>query len=600
LPAYHQKKKSGVSDAVVIWYSAALEILYVRGRIAVHQLLLLIGFLLAMSCEAFADAAADCTQDQDQDLRIRSCTLIVDGQAKGNKDGAYNNRGTAYWSKGDYGRAIADYNRAIELNPKLAKAYTNRGNAHHGKGDYDRAIADYNRGIELDPNYDTAYNGRGNAYTGKSEYDRAIADYNRAIELNPKYAVAYNSRGWAYYKKGDYDRAIADLNRAVELNPEFALAYRNRGYVYRHKGDYTRAMADYGRAIEIKPDYSGAHLYRARAYLQDGKTDQAFADISKALQLDANDPENFVARAQIYEAKGLRELAVADYRDALLRPAKSSTEKEAHEDAQRRLVALTTQPAPAQTVSAATASAPPSPAQAAAPSRRVALVIGNSDYAAVGRLVNPANDARVIAAALRRTGFAEVIERYDLNLSAMIGALREFGGRTLDADWAMVYYAGHGIEMNGVPYLIPIDAKLLRDIDVPDEAVPLERVLSRVETARKLKLVVLDACRNNPFTARMARTASRSRSIGRGLPQLEPEGSVLVAYSAKHGTTAQDGSGANSPFAKALAAHLEEPGLEINFLFRRVRDRVLAETDGLQEPFLYGSLSAEPLYFARQ
>ncbi len=118
------------------------------------------------------------------------------------------------------------------------------------------------------------------------------------------------------------------------------------------------------------------------------------------------------------------------------------------------------------------------------------------------------------------------------------------------------------------------------------------------ETARKLRLVILDACRNNPFAARMMRTAGLNRSIGRGLPALEPEGGVLVAYSAKHGTVARDGDGANSPFAKALAAYLEEPGLEIQFLFRKVRDRVRAETGGAQEPFLYGSLGAEPLYFA--
>ena len=256
--------------------------------------------------------------------------------------------------------------------------------------------------------------------------------------------------------------------------------------------------------------------------------------------------------------------------------------------------------APANAPQTVAAAPQPAPIAAAATvsGRRVALVIGNSNYPDVGKLANPANDARIVAAALRQIGFAEVREQYDLDLVSMSRAIKEFGDKTADADWAVVYYAGHGIEVNGVSYLLPTDAKLLRDTHVADEALPLDRVLDKVETARKLRLVILDACRNNPFAARMMRTAGLNRSIGRGLPALEPEGGVLVAYSAKHGTVAQDGDGANSPFAKALAAYLEEPGLEIQFLFRKVRDRVRAETGGAQEPFLYGSLGAEPLYFA--
>ncbi|MGA7325394.1 MAG: caspase family protein, partial [Rhodomicrobium sp.] len=277
--------------------------------------------------------------------------------------------------------------------------------------------------------------------------------------------------------------------------------------------------------------------------------------------------------------------------EQLVRPAKTFTERKANEEAQRRLLALTVPANSAQTA------VPMTPL--AAKGRRVALVIGNSNYSNAGNLTNPANDARAIAATLRRTGFAEVIERYNLDLAAMIAAIKDFGDKTADADWAVVYYAGHGMEMNGVSYLIPTDAKLLRDTHAIDEALPLDRVLAKVETARRLRLVILDACRNNPFAARMVRAAGLNRSIGRGLARLEPEGGVLVAYSAKHGTLAQDGDGANSPFATALAAYLEEPGLEIQFLFRKVRDRVMAETGGAQEPFLYGSLGSEPLYFRR-
>jgi uncharacterized caspase-like protein len=160
----------------------------------------------------------------------------------------------------------------------------------------------------------------------------------------------------------------------------------------------------------------------------------------------------------------------------------------------------------------------------------------------------------------------------------------------------VVFFAGHGIEVNGTNYLLPIDAELKRDTHVADEAVSLDRVQAKVDGASKLGLVILDACRNNPFLARMARTGG-TRSVGRGLANTEPEGNVLVAYSARHGTFAEDGVGEHSPFTEALLAYLEEPGVEVNLLFRRVRDAVRKNTDRRQEPFIYGSLGSEPLYF---
>jgi uncharacterized caspase-like protein len=181
----------------------------------------------------------------------------------------------------------------------------------------------------------------------------------------------------------------------------------------------------------------------------------------------------------------------------------------------------------------------------------------------------------------------------------MIAALREFEREAEKADWAVVYYAGHGIEVGGVNYLIPVDAALKVDKDVQDEAVPLDRVLSAIESAKRLRLVILDACRDNPFVTSMKRSIA-SRSIGRGLAQIEPDGGVLVAYAAKHGQVALDGDGANSPFVDALVKRLETPGLDISLLFRQVRDDVLAATRRQQEPYVYGSLPGEVLSFRPQ
>jgi hypothetical protein len=227
---------------------------------------------------------------------------------------------------------------------------------------------------------------------------------------------------------------------------------------------------------------------------------------------------------------------------------------------------------------------------------RVALVIGNANYANAIRLNNPANDAKAVAAILRRLGFVEVIERYDLGIQQLRSELKSFGDQAASADWAVVYFAGHGIQVNQTNYLIATDAQLVRASHVEDEAVALPYLLSKVEDAGQLRLVILDACRTNPFLARMEQ-ASGSRALGRGLGRIEPQRGVLVAYAARDGQLAQDGVEGNSPFTKALLEHIEEPGLEIGLLFRKVRDTVLKRTGNAQEPFVYGSLPSEGLYF---
>jgi uncharacterized caspase-like protein len=225
--------------------------------------------------------------------------------------------------------------------------------------------------------------------------------------------------------------------------------------------------------------------------------------------------------------------------------------------------------------------------------KRVALVIANSAYQHAPSLTNPVNDGSVMAKTLKDAGFDIVDSRHDLTALDTRRVLREFADVTRDADIAVVYYAGHGIEVEGSNYLIPVDAKLERDTDVYDEALSLDRVLVAVEPAKQLRLVILDACRDNPFGRTMKRTLA-SRGIGRGLAQVEPASSnTLIAYSAKAGFTAQDGDGANSPFTIALSKHLTTPGLDVRRAFGFVRDDVLKSTGNKQEPFVYGSLGGE-------
>ena len=225
--------------------------------------------------------------------------------------------------------------------------------------------------------------------------------------------------------------------------------------------------------------------------------------------------------------------------------------------------------------------------------KRVALVIANSAYQHAPPLANPVNDGTVMAKTLKDAGFDSVDYRHDLSALDTRRVLRDFADATRTADIAVVYYAGHGIEVEGSNYLIPVDAKLERDTDVYDEALSLDRILVAVEPAKQLRLVILDACRDNPFGKTMKRTVA-SRGIGRGLAQVEPTSpNTLIAYSAKAGFTAQDGDGANSPFTVALSRHLTTPGLDVRRAFGFVRDDVLKSTGNKQEPFVYGSLGGE-------
>lgn len=232
--------------------------------------------------------------------------------------------------------------------------------------------------------------------------------------------------------------------------------------------------------------------------------------------------------------------------------------------------------------------------QPASAENRVALVIGNGSYEQVPRLLNPPRDAEDIGHALERLNF-KVTQIKNATAQEMRKAVIDFGRAAEGLEMAIVFYAGHGMEVGGENWLVPINAELRSDADIESEAISLRSISLQVSKARQLGLVILDACRNNPFAAKMKRSIS-TRAVARGLAPTEPTDNVLIAYAARDGTTAGDGNGRNSPFTTALLRHIETPGLEISFLFRRVRDDVMTETKREQQPFVYGSLSKEEIY----
>ena len=229
-------------------------------------------------------------------------------------------------------------------------------------------------------------------------------------------------------------------------------------------------------------------------------------------------------------------------------------------------------------------------------SDRVALVIGNSHYANATTLENPSNDAKAVAAKLRAVGF-EVFHHEDLTGQTFRIALGEFTEAALNSEIALVFYAGHGIEMDGRNYLIPVDAKMESQATAQFETVSLDGVLSTVRQAGKLGMVLLDACRDNPFANTMKRTHG-TRAVSRGLASvsIEQETGILVSFAAQAGNTADDGAGMHSPYTEALLSVMDEPGLEINQVFRKVRARVVEATGGKQTPIERMQLPDEDIY----
>jgi hypothetical protein len=371
-----------------------------------------------------------------------------------------------------------------------------------------------------------------------------------------------------------------------------SLVYTRRGDTLRYLGDFKKAIVDYDRALSFSPAYSAALAGRGLAFERDGNLSRARDDFLRAVSSTDTDLQAIeTARARLAAFD-----SGAPPPRILAAPLKS--------------VSVASIPTVANVAPVLAPSVPL--AKQAQGDRRIALIIGNSAYKSVGALANPQRDADVIATSLRNIGFEKVELVSDASREGLVNALRAFAEESEKADWAVVYYAGHGIEVNGINYMIPVDAKLAADRDVQFEAVPLDQVMASVEGAKKLKVVILDACRDNPFAPAMRKTAApdvvaqrstaggvvASRSIGRGLGEVKVSGATLVVYAAKHGQIALDGEGGNSPFAVALVQRIATPGVEINKIFRLIRDDVMEATAGRQEPFTYGSLPGrEDFYF---
>jgi tetratricopeptide (TPR) repeat protein len=519
-----------------------------------------------------------CTSvDTPADKQIDACNKIIALKVFSGADLAtiYFWRGVAFTKKGDYTQVIADTTEAIRLWPGQIALYNQRGSAYYDKGEYDIAIADYNEALRLGPPNATILHNRGNAWRGKGEYARAIADYDQAIQLDPKTAGAYSyqNRGEAKQALGDLDGALADINEAIRVDPALPTPLTKRGVLWRAKGDYDRAIADSTEAIRLAKAKAPANAM----------TPPGSVLISAYTQ-----------RGLSYEAKGDYLHAREDFTAALAAVASDAGSKSNQATAKARLSLLVDAPptAPAPTT--------------AANERRVALVIGNGAYAHVTKLVNPPNDARAIARSLRDIGF-EVSEGIDLDREALQKITRDFLRDAVRAQTALVYYAGHGVQIDGRNYLVPVDVQLTPGGSLTAAMTDMDTILAGLDDQVRTNILIFDACRTNPMAPQVA-TAEPSRAIGTGSGLAAPTSlgsgatrgaGTLIAFATAPGQVALDGEGSNSPFSAALSRHIGTPGLEVQQMLTRVRAEVVAATKSKQVPWSNSSLLGEVFLAAK-
>ena len=364
-----------------------------------------------------------------------------------------------------------------------------------------------------------------------------------------------------------YTQVILDVDA---FPAEKARALVDRGRIYMQKlGLNERGRLDFNRALTLDPGCADAYYFRSLAYEYDGDPTRAVADMKEYIRLAPEDPSG-PRRLRHLEAK-----LDGDASGSMPSPSAAVP------------TAQPVDPAPQAE------SGPPSPAPAlpSLQETRLALVIGNGAYRNIAPLANPVNDARDMAVALARCGF-EVSEVVNGDRAELMTAMRAFGDRlNREKDSVgLFFYAGHGLQVDGENYLAPIGVKVMRKYEVELECLKISALLGAMEEARnRLNIIILDACRNNPFRG--------FRSVERGLARMNaPTGSLLV-YATAPGQAASDGPGRNGLYTSMLLKHLTTPGLRIEELLKRVRIDVVRASGHAQVPWESSSLMGD-FYFA--
>jgi tetratricopeptide (TPR) repeat protein len=475
----------------------------------------------------------------------------------------------------------------IALQPALAQTQTTQANNTElcrATSDFERSVAACTRIIDAPGATKewivwAGYN-RALAYDAKGENDRALMEYDMVLRHEPGYLLAINGRGLSYFKKKDLPNAKAAFDQVLAFNPEFVDAQYSRGIVNFDMGENDKAIVDYTSAIALNPGHAAAYSRRGQAYEKNREYQKAIADYRKALA--SSGEGNIHQQAHAYSRSRLTVLGASI-------TAPGSTATTTTKDTS------TTTTASANTKSEERATTKAAPVEVNL-GRRVALIIGNTAYQHTEPLTNPSNDAKAVAASLRRLGFQSVIDGTDLDAEKLAGKVRDFSRALKGADLALFYYAGHGVQVNGLNYMMPVDAKLAEESDVYAETVELNDVLKHMERQAKTNIIILDACRNNPLQRNLARSmGTRSAAASQGLAEVRSGVGTLIVFATQPGNVALDGAEKHSPFTAGLLKHIETPNIDIAIMLRRVRDDVIDNTKGQQVPWEHSSLRGAPI-----
>ena len=499
---------------------------------------------------------------------------------------------------------VVDFDKALEIDPKYVIAYVIRGHARYSKKDFEGAILDFNKALEIDPKHEQSLYQREVSLAAqvatrliKGHVDEASSDLNRDQRKTATPAAAAYNRGVAWANMGDNDKAIIEYTKVLEIEPENLNALYNRGLAWQSKGDHDSAIADYTKLLGINASDPDAFINRAVAWQNKGGYDQSIADFTKALEINPRDADAFRGRGLVWEKKREVEKALEDAtKAARLDPDLS----DAKVDIDRYKAAVIGSSRGALGWIRLSQQQPAASSPTVVSTKRVALLIGNSRYRHAARLGTPENDIRLLKKTLNQIGFSSVSVRLDLTIDGFRKALQEFSKIAEAADVALLYYSGHALQVDGVNYVIPVDARIRTDRDIDAEAIDANKFMSALMGAKMLRVAVLDACRDNPFVKSMRRTRA-PLSIGRGLSRMEARSGEIIAFAAQPGDIAFDGQGLLSPFAESFLQRLiETPPLDVRRIFDFVGEDVLAKTAGRQRPVASGSFPAtEHYYFSR-
>ncbi len=514
--------------------------------------------------------------------------------------------------------ALDDLAACIEAAPTHdAAPFSLRATIHTTLDRYDAALADLGQAIRIDPKTSSYYVQRALIHERTDRFQEARADLDAAVSLDPKNQNAWINRARLWTRYGDIDRAFSDYDRAVAAGgPQQWDALSGRGKLAVRLGDPKRAFADWTRAAGLAPlPNLAAQLHvragnLARDYLKD--PDGADLAYRRAFAAFPNYPDALIQQGIAWERAGRFEEASNVYGKAIELTRGILLERAVHDYARYRLDVLRSR-------LSRKASDPPLPPNVNVLSRaagelprdrgkRVALVIGNAAYAQVSPLMNADRDAESVGGALGDAGFARVTVATNLDRRQLLTLLQQFSAEAADADWALVYYAGHGIEVEGRNFLIPVDAHFAAAGDVATQAVAIDEIMGAVRPAKQLRLVALDACRDNPFVQEAQRVAASKadgqrageparavaapgKEIGGGFAGLQiAEPNTIVLYSTQPGRVALDGDELNSPFTRAFLRNIPVPGLDLRLFLERVGEDVAGATERRQRPAVNGRL----------